>query len=215
MQQISGNAYWMRSAVGARCYWLDGPGKRRAIIDPGTRFGLNRVARELGNAGRSPGEVTDILLTHYDFDHTAAAAEWQRRTGARVWLGAPDAAILGRTAPAPDTPLRRTLARFGLPELPAELHLLEAETEIWDGLIALPTPGHTPGHFSFLAGQVVFVGDAGAAVKGLLKPTPAPLMSDLQQGEQSLARLRKLQVEWYCCGHTDPVRRSSASAEVG
>ena len=48
--------------------------------------GLNRVARELRAAGRSPYEVTDILLTHYDIDHTGAAAEWQRRTGARTWL---------------------------------------------------------------------------------------------------------------------------------
>ena len=104
MQQLTQHAFWLTSAVGAHCYWLDA-GDRVAIIDPGMKAGLNRVARELRQAGRSPYEVTDILLTHYDIDHTGAAAEWQRRTGARAWLGAADAAILtGAVPPATSVP---------------------------------------------------------------------------------------------------------------
>lgn len=64
---------------------------RVLLVDPGPSFQLNPLARELRAAGRSPYDVTDILLTHYDQDHSRSAAEWRRRTQATVWLGADDA----------------------------------------------------------------------------------------------------------------------------
>lgn len=206
MQQLTDNAFWLGASVGAHCYWLDA-GERVAIIDPGMTFGLNRVARELRDAGRSPYEVTDILLTHYDADHAGVAAEWQRRTGARAWIGAADAAILTGAVP-PSTPFRRLTASVGRPELPRNLHLLDGDAEVWPGLVALHTPGHTPGHHAFRAGRVLFAGDAAKARDGRLVPMPDALMTNPRQGLADLARLRALDVDWYCCGHSDPVRRA-------
>jgi glyoxylase-like metal-dependent hydrolase (beta-lactamase superfamily II) len=205
MKQLTDRAYWLESAAGAHCYWLDA-GERVAIIDPGMKRGLNPVARELRGAGRSPYEVTDILLTHYDIDHTGAAAEWQRRTGARTWMGAADAAILTGAVP-PGTAFRQAMSRLGLPELPGNLHLLDGDTELWPGLVSLHTPGHTPGHHAFRSGEVLFVGDTALAKDGRLQPGPALLMTHRGQALADLARLRTLDVEWYCCGHSDPVRR--------
>lgn len=205
MKQLTGNVFWLTAAVGAHCYWLDA-GDRVAIVDPGMRSGLNPVARELRAAGRSPYEVTDILLTHYDFDHAGAAAQWQRRTGAGVWLGAADAAILTGAAPAP-TPFRRLTVALARVELPRNLHLLNGDAELWPGVVALHTPGHTPGHHSFRHDRVLFVGDTALAKDRRLVPMPSPLMTDRTQGLADLARLRALDVDWYCCGHSDPARR--------
>jgi hydroxyacylglutathione hydrolase len=206
MKQLTHDVCRLTSAVGACCYWLD-TGDRVAIVDPGMKAGLNPVARELRAAGRSPYEVTDILLTHGDVDHAAAAAEWQRRTGARVWLGSADAAVLTGAIPPPSTPFRRFTGALIRPELPGNLRLLPGgDTELWPGLLALHTPGHTPGHHSFQAGKVLFVGDTALADAGGLRPMPAFLMSDVEQGLVDLARLRALDVEWLCCGHSDPVR---------
>ena len=205
MQQLTQHAFWLTSAVGAHCYWLDA-GDRVAIIDPGMKAGLNRVARELRQAGRSPYEVTDILLTHYDIDHTGAAAEWQRRTGARAWLGAAGAALLTRAVP-PATPFRRFTSRIGRPELPGNLRLLDGDEELWPGLVALHTPGHTPGHHAFHADGVLFAGDAARSSHGRLTPMADVLMTSVPQGRADLARLRALGAEWYCCGHSDPERR--------
>ncbi|MCA0293965.1 MAG: MBL fold metallo-hydrolase [Actinobacteria bacterium] len=206
MKQLTDHAFWLESSVAANCYWLDADG-RTAIIDPGMTFGLNRLARELRAAGRSPYEVTDILLTHYDTDHAQSAAEWQRRTGARVWLGAADAAILTGAVPPPATPFRRFSARVALAELPANLHLLDGDAEVWPGLSALTSPGHTPGHHAFRAGRVLFTGDAALCKDGRLGPVPSFLMSDTQRGLADLARLGALDVDWYCCGHSAPQRR--------
>ena len=205
MKQLTRNACWLTSSVGAHCYWLDA-GDRVAIIDPGMKGGLNPVARELRAAGRSPYEVTDILLTHYDIDHTGAAAEWQRRTGARTWIGAADAAILTGAVPPPATPFRQILSFVTHVELPGNLHLIDGDGELWPGLVALHTPGHTPGHHSFRYDKVLFVGDTATAGDAGLKPMAAFTMSDPMQGLADLARLQATGAEWVCCGHSDPVR---------
>ena len=208
MKQLTRDAFWLTSSVGAHCYWLDA-GDRVAIIDPGMKGGLNPVARELRAAGRSPYEVTDILLTHYDIDHTGAAAEWQRRTGARTWIGAADAAILTGAVPPPATPFRQFMSMFTPVELPGKLQLIEGDTELWPGLIALHTPGHTPGHHSFRYDRVLFVGDTALADSNGLRPMQPFLMSDTMQGLADLARLQATGAEWVCCGHSDPVRYRS------
>ena len=208
MKQLTRDAFWLTSSVGAHCYWLDA-GDRVAIIDPGMKGGLNPVARELRAAGRSPYEVTDILLTHYDIDHTGAAAEWQRRTGARTWIGAADAAILTGAVPPPATPFRQFMSMFTPVELPGKLQLIEGDTELWPGLIALHTPGHTPGHHSFRYDRVLFVGDTALADSNGLRPMQPFLMSDIMQGLADLARLQATGAEWVCCGHSDPVRYRS------
>lgn len=206
MKQLTDSAFWLTDAVGARCYWLDA-GARVAIIDPGMRAGLKRVARELRAAGRSPYEVTDILLTHYDFDHAGAAAEWQRRTGARCWLGAADAAVLTGAVP-PAGSFRRFTSSVARSELPGNLRLLpDTDSEPWPGLVALNTPGHTAGHHSFSAGEVLFAGDTALADHRGLRPMHPFLMTDVEQGLIDLGRLRLLGAEWLCCGHSDPVRR--------
>lgn len=207
MKQLTNKVAWLTDSVGANCYWIDfAPGKV-AIVDPGYRIGLNRVARELRRAGRSPYEVTDILLTHGDTDHAHAAAQWQLRTGARTWLGAGDAAILTGAA-RPATRTRQLTSRLATPPLPGKLRLLDGDEEILPGLIALKTAGHTPGHHSFRFESVLLAGDAARCVGGNLVPMPAFIDDDLRHAGAALARLRALEVDWYCCGHSDPAKRS-------
>lgn len=206
MKKLTAQVSWLTASVGANSYLLDAGGAV-CLIDPGMTWGLNRVARSLVAAGRSPYQVTDLLLTHYDYDHTQAAAEWQRRTGARVWLGAEDAAIL-TGATRPQTAFRRLVAATGLPELPAGLRLMQADAEILPGVHAIHTPGHTPGHFVFVAGDAAFLGDtAMVGRRGQLKPVPPVLDSDAALARVTRERLADLPATWLCCGHTAPARR--------
>lgn len=206
MKTVTPGVTWLTAAVGANAYLLDA-GDRVALIDPGMSLGLNRVARSLHAHDRSPHEVTDILLTHYDPDHAQVAAEWQRRTGARVWLGAADAAILTGATPPPSR-FRKFTAALGLPELPRGLNLLDGETEVLPDVRALPTPGHTPGHYVFVHADVAFIGDSAMVTsQGRLTRIPNLLMSDLAEGERSRALVDALDVSWFCSGHSAPARR--------
>jgi len=206
VKQLTKTVSWLTDAIGARCYWIDVAPGRVAIVDPGMTAGLNRIARELRRAGRSPYEVTDILLTHGDSDHAQVAAEWQRRTNAEVWLGAADAAILAGEAD-PASALRQVSRKMAAAELPRNLHQLDGDIEITPGLVALKTPGHTPGHHAFRYEDVLFAGDAARCRDGQLVAMPALLDDDRRKSAASLARLAALDVEWYCCGHSDPVHR--------
>jgi glyoxylase-like metal-dependent hydrolase (beta-lactamase superfamily II) len=206
MKELTDKVSWLTDAVGANCYWIDLAPDQVAIVDPGTFLGLNRIARELRRAGRSPYEVTEILLTHHDVDHAQAAAEWQRRTGARTWLGAPDAAILTGAA-RPVSAYRKVTSKIGTPELPGRLQLLTEDAEILPGLVALQTVGHTPGHHSFRFDDVLFAGDAARCQEGRLVPMPAGFDDEPRKANAALSRLRALDVVWYACGHSAPARK--------
>ncbi len=206
MKQLTNEVCWLTDSVGSRCYWIDLGPEQVAIVDPGTLAGLNRVARELRRAGRSPYEVTDILLTHGDVDHAQAAAEWQRRTGARVWLGEADAQILSGLN-QPESRIRKVTSRLSASELPDNLQLLNGDAEIAPGLTALWTRGHTAGHHSFHYRAVLLAGDAARCTEGQLVPMWGLLNDNPSQAAASLARLRAIEADWYCCGHSDPAKR--------
>jgi hydroxyacylglutathione hydrolase len=172
------------------------------VIDPGLRSGLNgAVAEVIG-----PEPVTAILLTHYDVDHAGAAAGLQAATGASVWLGAADIPILRRDERAA-TPVRRVLNAAGRVQAPRELQPIVGDGEVLPGVRAIATPGHTPGHFAFLAHGVLFVGDAARTdpERGLV-PFAGWLHTDTAEAERSLAALRDLDVDWVAPGHGAVVR---------
>jgi glyoxylase-like metal-dependent hydrolase (beta-lactamase superfamily II) len=183
---------------------------RVLLVDPGPSFQLNPLARELRAAGRSPYDVTDILLTHYDQDHSRSAAEWRRRTQATVWLGADDAEIL-RSRKVPGPRLRRIMmALLGLARLPEGTVEMRGDVTVIPGLTALPTPGHTPGHYAFLWHDAALIGDAAlTAPDGELCPfTPQQLMTDAVQADATFQMLCTLQVRIFCPGHSPARVRS-------
>lgn len=178
------------------------------LVDPGPSFQLDRLARELRAAGRSPYDVTDILVTHYDQDHTRSVPEWQRRTGATVWLGAADAEIL-RTREFPGGAFRRFMVRvLRPPQLPEGTVELEGEVTIAPGLTALPTPGHTPGHYAFIWRDAALIGDAAdSGPDGELVPFSPSTMTDRTQGDATREMLSALPVRLFCPGHSAATER--------
>ena len=197
------------SSWGCNTYLIEDEG-RVFLVDPGPKFQLERVARELRAAGRSPYDVTDVLLTHYDQDHSRSAAELRRRTGATVYLGAEDAQIL-RSHQVPGSWQRRFMMRLlGLAELPEGTVELRGEVAISPGLTALPSPGHTPGHYAFLWRDVAFVGDAAnCGPDGELVPFDRALMTDPVQADATREMLCSLPVRLFCAAHSDPVERGT------
>lgn len=207
MKPLGDNAFHLDTTIAANAYLVKG---RRGLIliDPGLAPNVNRIARDLVHHDVSPYHVTDILLTHYDPDHAGSADTWSHRTGARVWIGAADAAILRHEVKPPRTPFRRTTALAGLPKLPGHATLIDGETEILDGIRAVPTPGHTPGHLTFLHASIGFIGDAArVSPEATLHPGPEFLDSDLEQVGRSRALLQTLGIRTFCAGHSAPAVR--------
>jgi glyoxylase-like metal-dependent hydrolase (beta-lactamase superfamily II) len=177
---------------------------------PGRRTAA-KIESALQNIRRSLGEVTIILLTHKHPDHTGVAAELRRRSGARVVAHKADAPFITGEEALTLTPIQRIGAIF-MPEpepSPVDV-LLSGDPQVpVPGFSAVHTPGHTPGHVSYLLnrdGGVLFAGDAASGGWGRVRRTPRMLTDDVAAANASVARLAGLEFEVAVFGHGSAVR---------
>lgn len=201
MRAVIDGIHRLDGARGANAYLIEA-GDRSVVVDTGMASGAKRVVDEVRAA--SIPAVTDIVITHYDPDHIGSAAALQRETGATVWLGEADTRILRGELPAPTRTRRamRRLSRPGHADLPELRELADdGETEIVPGLVAIPAPGHTPGHHIVRWRGVVLIGDAGRMSKGRLVHLPRLLVSDRGQADATLDAIVALRPRLVLPGH--------------
>jgi N-acyl homoserine lactone hydrolase len=193
--------------------WIIETGTERILIDAGgrpgagggptrTRFHISpdqALVPELACRGLTPGDFDRVLLTHLHGDHVGGLAAFDQR---RVWVAraewAPVAHFPGRwlrflTAPVP---------RGFVPNLfdfdgPALLGFPESWPVTPDGsIIALPTPGHSPGHTSFLVrrpeGDVLLAGDVTYDLPALHAGQDQGFIADVEQHHGTLPRVLSL-----------------------
>lgn len=128
-----------------------GIGIGSAFIDELYEPSVTPLDDALRNVGVSVGDLLAVVNTHLHFDHCGQNS----------------------TTPAPCYVQRAEVEsakkpRYTVPEwasIPGDrLRQLDGEAEIADGVVMLPTPGHTPGHQSVLvestAGRAVIAGQA-------------------------------------------------------
>jgi glyoxylase-like metal-dependent hydrolase (beta-lactamase superfamily II) len=138
-------------------------GDRLVLVDTGAAqcFGptLGKVVDNIRAAGYTPEDVDTVLLTHMHADHLCGllgadgkaaftkATVWASKADADFWLNqqTADAAPEG-------TRLLFKMARDAIAPYTAagNFKTFEAGTQVVPGIEALATPGHTPGHSSYL-----------------------------------------------------------------
>ena len=141
--------------VATMTYLVSNPRTKQAFVvdtPPDSMDALLGAAHERGST------ITDILLTHTHWDHTADCAPLVQRTGAKVWVHAQDAYRLL-------DPMRHTIwpLPFTIDRVIAD-HLLEGGERLTIAgldLEVVHTPGHTEGGICFIdrLHKRVFVGD--------------------------------------------------------
>lgn len=212
MREVIPGVHRLASTRGGNAYLIE-EGDRAVLVDTGLRSSADALVAELA-AARIP-TLTDVVLTHYDPDHVGGAAAVQRATGARVWLGAADVRIL-RGEEEPPTRMRRAMFRsgwLGRAELPEFTTLPDdAEREVAPVVVAVPAPGHTPGHHLVRWRGVVFSGDAARVSKGRLAHFPAFLISDRAAADATLAAIAASAPRLVCPGHGAPARLTLAAS---
>lgn len=130
-----------------------------------------RLLAELEEAGAAPEEVDIVLFTHLHGDHTGW--NFDRATGMPVFTNArylvpgADWAHYSTRDPQP-----ASFVRDVAPLLDAGvMDLLDGERTLTPGIVAVPTPGHTPGHTS----ATVVSGDARGYILGDVVISPVDL----------------------------------------
>ena len=173
------------------------------LVDTGVPGSLEAIERELGSVGRSIRDVRAVVLTHHDLDHIGSLADVVQASGARVYADRREVPFIDGNRPpqkhlAPDP-------RFG-PAAPARVDEVLQPGQVLPvagGLRAVPTPGHTFGHTSFLLERsgVLLPGDSLALDGGVLHGPPPHVTPDLREAHRSVRVMSKLPVRAVLCYH--------------
>lgn len=173
------------------------------LVDCGVKRAPARIVRGLAALGKSPADVTRIVLTHAHPDHAGGAAEVARRTGAPVALHAADVeyAQAGHVPPWDHTVTGgRLFSRLGGGRFPA-VDVAEPLADgdvlpVGGGLRVVHTPGHSPGHVSLLhePTRVLITGDALFNVVGIRWPIKV-LCTDFRMTQETAHVLAELEYD--------------------
>ncbi|WDQ35722.1 MBL fold metallo-hydrolase [Paenibacillus marchantiae] len=189
------------------------------LIDAGMPFSLKGILATAQSLGKP---IIRIILTHAHGDHVGALDGLKEALPeAEVCISRRDAPLLGGDASLlpgePQTPVRGSVPK-AISTRPDRL--LDDGDRI-GSLVAIATPGHTPGHMAFMdtRSRVLIAGDAyqlhgGLAVSGRLRPLfPFPALATWNR-ELALAsakRLAELEPSVLAVGHGRMLRQPAAA----
>lgn len=215
MQRISPSVYRLSGLTIGNVYLIVETAGL-TLIDTSIASSGAKILSQITGLGRPLSDVKRILITHGHPDHIGALPEVQRATGAAVWASAIDRPVIEGRVPIPRTPpeKRTGLARFltmpeqTMPGTPVDRELRASEElpEVLGGIVALATPGHTPGHLAFWQPEqrILFCGDVIFNLPNLRLPF-ALFTVDMDENRRSIQRLAELDPAVVCFGHGNPL----------
>lgn len=193
------------------------------IIDTGYPNSADKLFAAVRETGHDPAHICHLLLTHCHIDHAGSAAEIRRRTGARIYAHATDAALIAQgigerhgTAVAPGL-ISALVYRFfiknestGYEPVPIDQPLQHGELlSLAGGIEVIHTPGHSAGHIALLLRQegVLVAADLCSHVLGLGYST---VNEDIALARQSILRSADYSFEQAVFGHGNPLLKQAS-----
>lgn len=184
------------------------------LVDAG--LSRRRLVASLSEIGKRPTDVSRIVLTHAHPDHCGGAAGLRDHTGALVHVHQDDAAYLrsGKRPPAdPAQPLGKLIDLVSRRQAPCPADRTFLDGDLVGGLQVLHTPGHTPGHCSFLHQRsgVLIVGDALCNLGAISYPRRF-LCTNVELSRESAKRLGEVSYEVAAFAHGPEAGREAVRA---
>ncbi|MEJ8647463.1 MBL fold metallo-hydrolase [Streptomyces sp. MS1.AVA.3] len=207
------------------------PGDGYAVVDTGVPGSAPAILDALARLGGRPGQLRQIVLTHFHLDHMGSAADLAAATGAQVLAGVLDVPYIRGAAPEPApafTPMERSLYEGVMADLAAAdippLRHTEVDVALHDGdtldgwgepVRVLHVPGHTPGGIALHlpASGLLFPGDIIATDPDGRRAILGPGNVAREEAVASFRRLAALDdVDTVCVPHGIPLRTGARAA---
>lgn len=199
--KIKKNVYLLDSTKGSYAYLIAGP--EPILIDTSYPGRSEKIIKEITSLGINPRNIAHILLTHHDVDHIGNAKALQLATGAQLWASKDDLPyIQGERNREGLKRIVQAIIKVDNPRVDSTF----AQDQKIASIEVIPTPGHTPGHVSFLYEDILFVGDLVMIRKGKLKKAPFLGTWNKAIMDLSLQRVKSLHFDWTCPAHGEPVQ---------
>jgi glyoxylase-like metal-dependent hydrolase (beta-lactamase superfamily II) len=196
---------------------------RLSLIDAGLSTSAESILNEIDGLGRKPGDLRQIIVTHYHRDHTGCAAQLVERTNAQVLAHELDAPVVRGDAQEAEPMLseaerevfdRITSAVPSLATVAVDRELRDGdEVDLDGGAKIVHVPGHTRGSIAIHLPKkrALFVGDAAARMPdGRL--IAGVFNADPDQTRGSFRRLAELDFESAFFGHGAPMDKDACLA---
>lgn len=212
-KQIVPDVYAISLGVVNAFLLRDGDGL--VLIDTGVPGSAEKILGAVGELGKEPEDVQQILVTHLHADHSGSLATLKRATGATAVMHPIDATLVRRgeaVRPAQPAPglLNNLLYRLmsGRGSMAIEAAEIEREVEDGDeldiagGLQVIHAPGHAAGQVAFLwpqHGGVLFAGDVASNM--FFSVGYPPIFEDVAAGKRSIKKVAQLDFDVACFGH--------------
>jgi glyoxylase-like metal-dependent hydrolase (beta-lactamase superfamily II) len=185
------------------------------LIDTGLRSSSPQIVDFIHHLGRSPEEISLIILTHNHIDHMGSLVELKQLTSARTAVHKAD---IGERKYIPSTGSRykltvtqlssslRSVFSIKLEDIDIQLEGGETFSPL-GGLEVIHTPGHTPGSVSLFSPKykLLIAGDALRKRRRVLNLPPKMASSDLTQSVESIKKIAQLDINILCLGHGLPL----------
>jgi glyoxylase-like metal-dependent hydrolase (beta-lactamase superfamily II) len=199
----------MKTTIVMNCYLVREPDSF-TLVDTGLSGSGDDI---LAAARAACAPIRRILLTHAHVDHVGSVDELMGKLeGVELAASARSLPLLRQP---PDTSLEAGEApgniKGGLPGIKSKVTRVVAEGERYGSLRCVATPGHIPGHFSFLDERdgTLYAGDALVGVRKLVVSGFAPWYFPLPNlatwskavALESAKKLLDLPIERFACGH--------------
>src|SRR5215207_1114271 len=211
-------------------WYLVEDSERVAAIDSGFPADWKTVTSALERMGRSPQQLTDVLLTHAHVDHTGFAERAREETGATVWMHPKEVEFARSPLPMAKSERNPLLYQWRPPTMalmavatlklgPFGQRIKEWKTfddgDVLDDAPGAPrivfTPGHSFGHCAIHLPDrgVVFSGDAIVTrdpYTGLTGPrlVARAATADVEQNLRSLDAIAATGARTLLPGHGEP-----------
>jgi glyoxylase-like metal-dependent hydrolase (beta-lactamase superfamily II) len=190
------------------------------LIDAGLRGATRRLVGALDAIGARPDQVTRILATHAHVDHIGDARRLRARTGAQLQIHEHDAGYVRDGIPPPRDPaipLGRVLGFLQRRQASSDVDGTYTDDDVLPvagGLRVLHTPGHSPGHCSFLhePSGILITGDALVNFRGKMNYSFAASCTNFRMSKDTAARLGDVDYELVAFTHGPEIRSGARPA---